>query len=155
MRRLWAPWRMEYIRVANKTKGCIFCERNQFVLKETPHAFAMLNLFPYNPGHFMVAPKRHIKDTTELTLDEIKEIFELINLGIEALKKEASPDGFNIGANIGKVAGAGFEGHLHFHIVPRWNGDTNFMPVIGEVRVVPEGIEKTYEKLKKYFESEE
>lgn len=115
----------------------------------------MLNLFPYNPGHFMVAPKRHIKETAELTQEELIEIFELINQGIEALKKEASPDGFNIGLNIGKVAGAGFEGHLHFHVVPRWNGDTNFMPVIGEVRVVPEGIEKTYEKLKKYFESEE
>jgi len=103
----------------------------------------------------MVAPKRHIKETTELTLEEIKEIFELINLGIIALKKEANPEGFNIGVNIGKVAGAGFEGHLHFHIVPRWNGDTNFMPVIGEVKVVPEGIEKTYAKLKKYFENEE
>ncbi len=145
---------MEYIRVANKPQNCIFCERNQFILKETDHAFIMLNLFPYNPGHVMVAPKRHVKEPTELTEQEILEIFRLINQSIEVLKKEANPDGFNIGVNIGKVAGAGFEGHLHFHIVPRWNGDNNFMPVIGEVRVVPEGIEKTFERLKKYFEKE-
>lgn len=151
MKRLWAPWRMEYIKVASKSQDCIFCKREQFILKETSQAFVMLNLFPYNPGHLMVAPKRHIKDLEDLTDEEIKEIFSLIKDSISALKKEANPDGFNIGVNIGRVAGAGFEGHIHFHIVPRWNGDTNFMPVIGEVRVIPEGIEKTYERLKKYF----
>ncbi|HOK23617.1 MAG TPA: HIT domain-containing protein [Candidatus Hydrothermia bacterium] len=151
MKRLWAPWRMEYIEVANKNTGCIFCERKQYVLKEGKYVFAMLNLFPYNPGHIMVAPKRHIKEPEELNREEVKELFEFINLSVKALKEEANPDGFNIGLNIGKVAGAGFEGHLHLHIVPRWNGDTNFMPVIGDVRVVPEGIDKTFEKLKKYF----
>jgi ATP adenylyltransferase len=115
----------------------------------------MLNLFPYNPGHMMVAPKRHVRELSDLSDEEIKEMFHLIKICINALKKEADPEGFNIGLNIGKVAGAGFEGHIHFHIVPRWNGDTNFMPVIGNVRVVPEGIEKTFEKLKKYFEGKE
>lgn len=146
---------MDYIKAAGKPSGCIFCEREKFVLKDGKLAFAMLNLFPYNPGHMMVAPKRHVRELSDLSDEEIKEMFHLIKICINALKKEANPEGFNIGLNIGKVAGAGFEGHIHFHIVPRWNGDTNFMPVIGNVRVVPEGIEKTFEKLKKYFEGKE
>jgi len=145
---------MEYIRIANKTKDCIFCLRNQYVLQEADKAFIMLNLFPYNPGHLMVAPKRHVSQLEDLTEEEMLEIFELLKRSIRALKTESTPDGFNIGVNIGKVAGAGFEGHLHFHVVPRWNGDTNYMPVIGNVRVIPEGIEATYQRLKKYFEGE-
>ncbi|MEO0258020.1 MAG: HIT domain-containing protein [candidate division WOR-3 bacterium] len=151
MKKIWAPWRMEYIKHATKSQDCIFCKREQFVLKETDLAFVMLNLFPYNPGHLMVAPKRHEKELEKLTNEEILEIFTLIKESIVALKKEGAPDGFNIGVNIGRVAGAGFEDHIHFHVVPRWNGDTNFMPVVGEVRVIPEGIQKTYERLIKYF----
>lgn len=151
MKKIWAPWRMEYIKQATKPQECIFCKKEQYVLKETKLAFVMLNLFPYNPGHLMVAPKRHVKELENLTNEEILEIFSLIKESMVALKKEGNPDGFNIGVNIGRVAGAGFEDHLHFHIVPRWNGDTNFMPVIGEVRVIPEGIQKTYDRLVKYF----
>jgi len=112
----------------------------------------MLNLFPYNPGHLMIAPKRHVANLEDLSNEELKEIFELTQKSVKVLKEVANPDGFNIGINLGRVAGAGFEGHIHVHVVPRWNGDTNFMPVIGETKVIPEGIEKTFKKLKPYFE---
>jgi len=143
---------MEYILHVDDSVKCIFCEKKEYVLKETRHAMVMLNLFPYNPGHLMVAPKRHVANLEDLTDEESKEIMELTQKSIKVLKKIANPDGFNVGINIGRVAGAGFEGHIHIHIVPRWNGDTNFMPIIGETKVIPEGIEKTYKKLKPYFE---
>ncbi len=158
MKKLWAPWRMEYILNVDKEVGCLFCnapkdkDDKRFILKRGKHSFIMLNLFPYNPGHLMVAPYRHVASFGDLTMDEIAEIGRFVQLCEEALKKEANPDGFNIGINIGRVAGAGFDGHIHVHIVPRWNGDTNFMPVLGETKVIPEGIRATYEKLKKYFE---
>jgi len=152
MKKIWAPWRMEYILHVDDSVKCIFCEKKQYVLKETQHAMVMLNLFPYNPGHLMVAPKRHVANLEDLTDEELKEIMELTQKSVKVLKEIANPDGFNIGINIGRVAGAGFEGHIHIHIVPRWNGDTNFMPIIGETKVIPEGIEKTFKKLKPYFE---
>jgi len=143
---------MEYILHVDDSVKCIFCEKKQYVLKETRYAMVMLNLFPYNPGHLMVAPKRHVANLEDLTDEELKEIMELTQKSVKVLKEIANPDGFNIGINIGRVAGAGFEGHIHIHIVPRWNGDTNFMPIIGETKVIPEGIEKTFKKLKPYFE---
>jgi len=152
MKKIWAPWRMEYILHVDDSVKCIFCEKKQYVLKETRYAMVMLNLFPYNPGHLMVAPKRHVANLEDLTDEELKEIMELTQKSVKVLKEIANPDGFNIGINIGRVAGAGFEGHIHIHIVPRWNGDTNFMPIIGETKVIPEGIEKTFKKLKPYFE---
>jgi len=143
---------MEYILHVDDSVKCIFCEKKQYVLKETRYAMVMLNLFPYNPGHLMVAPKRHVANLEDLTDEELKEIMALTQKSVKVLKEIANPDGFNIGINIGRVAGAGFEGHIHIHIVPRWNGDTNFMPIIGETKVIPEGIEKTFKKLKPYFE---
>ena len=143
---------MEYILHVDDSVKCIFCEKKQYVLKETRYAMVMLNLFPYNPGHLMVAPKRHVANLEDLTDEELKEIMELTQKSVKVLKEIANPDGFNIGINIGRVAGAGFEGHIHIHVVPRWNGDTNFMPIIGETKVIPEGIEKTFKKLKPYFE---
>ena len=143
---------MEYILHVDDSVKCIFCEKKQYVLKETRYAMVMLNLFPYNPGHLMVAPKRHVANLEDLTDEELKEIMELTQKSVKVLKEIANPDGFNIGINIGRVAGAGFEGHIHVHVVPRWNGDTNFMPIIGETKVIPEGIEKTFKKLKPYFE---
>lgn len=122
------------------------------MLQETEHALVMLNLFPYNPGHLMIAPKRHVANLEDLSSEELQDILELTQKSVKVLKEVAHPEGFNIGINLGRVAGAGFEGHIHVHVVPRWNGDTNFMPVIGETKVIPEGIEKTFKKLKPYFE---
>jgi ATP adenylyltransferase len=110
-----------------------------------------MNKYPYAPGHLMVIPKRHLKELGELTRDEMVDLFDLVKLGISALQKALNPHGFNIGANLGKVAGAGEDGHLHFHIVARWNGDANFMPVIGKTNVLSEHLEKTYERLLPYF----
>ncbi len=149
---------MEYILNVDKEVGCLFCnapedsDEERFILKRGKHSFIMLNLFPYNPGHLMVAPYRHVAHFYDLNQEEITEIGEFVKLCEKALSKEAQPEGFNIGINIGRVAGAGFDGHIHVHIVPRWSGDTNFMPVLGETKVIPEGIKATYEKLKKYFE---
>ena len=111
-----------------------------------------MNIFPYNPGHLMVAPYRHIGDFEKLNKEEIEEIMEFLKKSIEILKKVYSPDGFNIGLNIGKISGAGFDEHIHFHIVPRWAGDTNFMPVIGNTKVISEEIKRTYKKIKKYYD---
>jgi ATP adenylyltransferase len=111
-----------------------------------------MNIFPYNPGHLMIAPYRHIGDFEKLNNEEIEEIFEFLKKSIEILKKVYSPDGFNVGLNIGKIAGAGFYEHIHFHIVPRWAGDTNFMPVIGNTKVISEELKRTYKKIKKYYD---
>ncbi len=154
--RLWAPWRMPYVRTAGKgDTGCIFCAKpaeqqddaNLIVLRGT-HAFAMLNLFPYTSGHLMVAPYRHLPDISGLSDEESLDLWRLTRRCVRALEQVYQPDGFNIGFNIGRAAGAGIEGHLHLHIVPRWHGDTNFMTTIGEVRVLPESLEETYQRLK-------
>ncbi len=112
----------------------------------------MLNRFPYNPGHLMIAPYRHLGDIKDLTQEEILDIWRILRLSIKALKETMSPNGFNIGINLGRVAGAGFEGHVHVHIVPRWNGDTNFMPVVAETKVISESLESVYRELKKAIE---
>jgi len=157
MEHLWAPWRIEYIQNIRKTeqKGCLLCRKPQeendeasLILYRGKANFVMLNAFPYNPGHLMVAPYRHLADLQSLTDEEAKEHFALIKKGTALLTKVLNPAGFNIGLNLGRVGGAGIEGHLHTHIVPRWEGDTNFMPVLGDTRVVSQALADTYRKLK-------
>ncbi|MBS3917316.1 MAG: HIT domain-containing protein [Deltaproteobacteria bacterium] len=156
MKHLWAPWRMDYI-LRRKEKGCIFClhprcdgDRDNLILYRGNHAFVMMNRYPYNNGHLMVVPRRHCIDLESLNHFESKELFELLSASIRVLKKSLSPEGFNIGVNIGKVGGAG-EDHIHFHIVPRWPGDTNFMPILGETKIVPEYLSNTYQRLHSAF----
>ncbi|MEB2792801.1 MAG: HIT domain-containing protein [Caldisphaeraceae archaeon] len=155
-RNIWAPWRMEYIRNATKIKeeGCIFCkalttkEKESLVLCKGNTAFIILNRFPYNPGHLMIAPLRHVSSLEDLEKDELSEIGVLIKIAILSLKKAYRPEGFNIGVNIGEVAGAGVPGHVHVHVVPRWNGDSNYMTVIGGAKVIPQSLEESYNLLK-------
>jgi ATP adenylyltransferase len=153
LKTLWAPWRIKYI-LGKKSKSCIFCFKKtkgylekHLILHETDHSMTIMNKYPYAPGHLMVVPKRHLKDVRELTRDELVDFFELVQVSISALEKAFKPHGFNIGANLGKVAGAGEENHLHFHIVARWNGDANFMPVIGKTHIMSEYLEQTYDRL--------
>ena len=149
---LWSPWRSKYIEAfkdEDKNKPeCIFCEAKKsddaaekLVVIRRDLCFAMLNKFPYNNGHFLIAPYRHIGDFNSLTIDEMTAIMQLINDTIKVLDYSIKPHGYNIGANIGREAGAGVPGHLHFHIVPRWNGDTSFMPLISETKVVSQALE--------------
>ncbi len=160
MERLWAFWRAEYVKVAaREDMGCIFCElpkrsddRENLILLRGERAFVLLNRFPYNPGHLMVAPYRHVPSLEDLTPQEALEVWELTVKSMRALREAFSPHGFNIGVNVGRVAGAGFEGHVHVHVVPRWNGDTNFMPVIAETKVISESLERVYEELKAAIE---
>jgi ATP adenylyltransferase len=154
MERLWAPWRMAYIEVAAPT-GCIFCEKpaagrdeQDWILHRGEQAFIMLNAFPYNNGHLMVAPFRHTADLETLLPEEQSEIFDLTRLCVSVLRTAYRPDGYNIGMNLGKIAGAGVADHLHMHVVPRWNGDTNFMPVVGDTKVLPDSLDNTYRKLR-------
>lgn len=157
MKQLWAPWRMEYIK-SDKSNECIFCtlpasnndEKNYILFKGT-HSFVIMNTFPYNSAHLMVSPYRHINCITKQNETERNENIELTHECIKILRTVIEPDGFNTGYNIGKAAGAGYDEHIHCHIVPRWEGDTNFMPVLGEVKVHPEHIRSTYEKLHPHF----
>ena len=157
MKYMWAPWRIEYIQM-EKPKGCILCEKPRenndvlnYILYRGEKNFVILNSFPYNPGHLMVAPYRHVGNLEELADEELHEHFEIVRRGVKLLKQAFNPGGFNLGINIGAVAGAGIADHFHTHIVPRWSGDTNFMPVIAEARVLPEALAETYEKLKGKF----
>ena len=157
MKQLWAPWRMEYIK-SDKSNECIFCtlpasnndEKNYILFKGT-HSFVIMNTFPYNCAHLMVSPYRHINCITKQNETERNENIELTHECIKILRAVIEPDGFNTGYNIGKAAGAGYDEHIHCHIVPRWVGDTNFMPVLGDVKVHPEHIRSTYEKLHPHF----
>ncbi|HXF72467.1 MAG TPA: HIT domain-containing protein [Actinomycetota bacterium] len=163
MRHLWTPWRMEYIRAAKgEPEGCIFCELPRLgddaaarILARAGSAFAVLNAFPYNPGHLMVAPFRHVGELEEVTPEELADVDRLLQRSVVALKAEMEPHGFNLGMNLGRVAGAGIPDHVHWHVVPRWSGDTNFMPVIGETKVVPELLEETYRRLAPRFAGED
>lgn len=161
MDRLWAPWRMTYILDEDKPPGCIFClagdgkGADDLVLGVGEHCLVMMNKYPYNNGHLLVAPKRHIASLGRLDATEMASLLASVSLATEALGQAMSPDGYNVGLNLGLVAGAGIEDHLHFHVVPRWNGDHNFMTVLGEVRVIPEHIRQTHDKLKPYFASME
>ena len=156
--RLWSPWRMAYIRraAAPHEEGCLFCrvararaDRPHLVLARRPHALLMLNRFPYNPAHLMVAIHRHVPDFKGLTAAEQADWMALTALAERALTAEYHPDGMNLGVNLGRVAGAGFPGHLHQHLVPRWNGDTNFMPTVAETRVLPESLGRTWTRLRR------
>ena len=155
---LWAPWRMEYIKSA-KEPGCIFCDkprqrndRENLIVHRGAHCFVIMNKYPYNNGHLMVVPYRHQGNIESLNAAEKEEMMVLLQASVSALKKVMSPHGFNVGMNVGKIAGAGIEDHLHFHLVPRWDADTNFMPVTGHTKVVSEGLWETWEKLKEVFQ---
>ena len=162
MNKLWSPWRSKYIDSFNtndEPDQCIFCEamdqniedKKSLVVHKTDHTFTLLNLYPYNNGHLMVVPNRHIDEFSELTDDESVEIMQELKLAKSALTEIYNPQGFNVGANLGRASGAGIDEHLHFHIVPRWNGDTNFMPVLGEVKVISQDLIETKSKLLKAY----
>jgi ATP adenylyltransferase len=154
MDRLWAPWRMEYL-VQEKPAGCIFChtgsDRDRLILMSTPLTQVMLNRYPYVNGHLMVATRRHTVDLESLSDAEMLELFRTVDLCRSALTRSCAPDGFNIGINIGKAAGAGVEDHLHLHVVPRWNGDSNFMCMVADIRVIPEALLASYDRLLPFF----
>jgi len=159
MKVLWAPWRMGYILAENKADGCIFCpgtdrnvDQERLILHVGPRTMVVMNRFPYNNGHLLVAPVKHVSSLERLNQDETLGLLLMVRKSIEILKQVMKPDGFNVGLNLGHVAGAGMENHMHFHIVPRWKGDTNFMTVIEDVRVIPEHIKATYAKLVPLFQ---
>lgn len=147
-KQLWAPWRLEYIQQADELPGCIFCEpEEELVVARTDLAFALLNRFPYASGHLMIAPVRHAGELAELADDEALEIHRLTVQAIAALGSQYAPAGYNLGWNFGRVAGAGVVQHVHLHVVPRWAGDTNFMPVLADVKVMPEHLSEARRKL--------
>jgi ATP adenylyltransferase len=157
MKRIWAPWRVEYIRSKNPT-GCIFCDKpnenkdaENYILYRGELNFIIMNCFPYNPGHLMTVPYRHLGQLEDMTSDERREHYEIISRAVGVLREVTNTENFNIGMNLGRVAGAGISDHIHTHIVPRWNGDNNFMPVIGETRVISESLQDIYNRLKEKF----
>ena len=155
MKTMWAPWRMEYIH-GTKDEGCIFCkalsEQDGLTLYKGRTTLVVMNKYPYINGHLLVAPVSHISGLEQLDRNEKGDLLQTVDQSIAILKDVMRPDGFNVGLNLGKVAGAGVEAHLHFHIVPRWFGDTNALTVFAEVRVIPEHLKATYNNLKPYFE---
>lgn len=157
MKDLWSPWRIEYV-LQKKPKGCIFCTKCQenldeenLILFRGEHNFVILNRYPYNNGHLMVVPYRHVNMLNDLTPDEQVEMMQLVSLSIQVLTESMHPDGFNVGMNLGASAGAGIKDHIHMHVVPRWTGDTNFMPVLSDTRVIVEALEQSYARLKPLF----
>lgn len=154
MENLWAPWRIDYI-LSKKPPGCIFCDKpaenkdeETLILFRGKYHFIIMNAFPYNNGHMMVVPYRHTASLSGWAEQEQQEMMQLADLCVDLLKRTMHPDGFNLGINMGLVGGAGVADHIHLHIVPRWNGDTNFMPVLSDTRVISEGLQATYRKLK-------
>jgi ATP adenylyltransferase len=158
--RLWAPWRAAYVTGQHRTEGCFFCagltgndDRDSLILCRRPLAFLLLNKFPYTPGHLMAALNRHVGPLEDATSEELTEALALVQSAIAALRTAYRPDGFNVGINEGRVAGAGVDDHLHVHVVPRWHGDTNFMPVLGDVRVLSESLAGAYDRLRPLLSS--
>jgi ATP adenylyltransferase len=156
--RLWAPWRMAYVEGERKDEGCIFClaaesgdDAARFVLRRGERCLVMLNAFPYNSGHLMVSPHRHVASIEGLDHDELLELMTLTQQALRALRETYAPHGFNLGVNEGEVAGAGFAGHVHLHVVPRWAADSNFMAVTGDTRVLPQSLEDSYARLRERF----
>ena len=153
---LWAPWRLEYIQQADETPGCVFCAEAEGDIPEVESllvhrgelALVVANKFPYSSGHLLVAPVRHVATLGELTADEAAEIHELSVTALAVLGATYGPDGFNLGWNLGRVAGAGIVDHVHLHVVPRWSGDTNFMPILADVKVLPEHLRATRDRLR-------
>jgi len=155
MDKLWAPWRVKYVtEMIGKTKGCVFCkmlkerkDKKNLIVIRTKLSFTVLNLYPYNNGHILVLPNRHVADLSKLTEEENTDLFRLLNTTKSLLDKTLKPAGYNVGMNLGRVAGAGFPGHLHVHIVPRWKGDSNFMPVIGQTKVISQSLQTLHQRL--------
>jgi len=163
MKNLWSPWRSKYIesfKDEQSNGNCIFCEASgkkipdpkNLLVRNSKNSFVVMNLYPYNNGHLMIVPKRHLGSIEQLTAEESHELMDELILAEKVLQKVYAPQGFNIGANLGRAGGAGIEEHIHFHIVPRWNGDTNFMPVIGEVKVISQDLAETKLKLLNAYE---
>jgi len=155
---LWAPWRMEYVAVSNEKGECIFCPGNdrsrdeeRLILYVGDRSIVLMNRYPYISGHLLVAPVRHVSALDALADDEKLDLITMVEKCVGILKGVMNPGGFNVGLNMGRIAGAGVEDHIHFHVVPRWSGDTNYMTVVGEVRVIPEHIRATYKKLLPLF----
>ena len=155
---LWSPWRYQYIANIKNTKQCVFCidssaesDEKKFILFRGKYNFVMLNIFPYTTGHVLVSPYEHVSDFSDCSPEQTAEMMQLAKQCKLALERSYEPNGFNIGMNVGKCAGAGVEHHVHLHIVPRWIGDANFMSIVGESRVLPETLEVTYQKLRKFF----
>lgn len=160
MEKIWAPWRMDYI-LSKKKSNCVFCEKPQlnkkgknYILFRDTLGFIMMNIFPYNNAHLMIAPYRHAANLEDLTSEELAQMMFLVKKSLVSLKKAIKADGYNIGINLGTVAGAGIADHLHIHIVPRWLGDTNFMPILAETKVLPQHLDNTFEILQPFFQPE-
>lgn len=158
MKNIWAPWRITYIKEDSKENGCFLCnafqdnqDEKQLVIYRGKECFCLLNRYPYNSGHLMITPNKHKADISDLTDEEMLEIMKLTKDMKETLTKIMKPEGFNIGINLGKPAGAGLIGHFHLHIVPRWGGDTNFMPVISDVKIIPQSLEDLHKEFKKHL----
>jgi ATP adenylyltransferase len=158
LERLWTPWRLAYVSGGADSKGCVFCDAQHdeaaspLIVFRGPTCFVILNLFPYNNGHLMIVPNRHLGSLADATAEEACELMELARRAEIALTEVYAPHGMNMGINLGKPAGAGVLGHLHLHVVPRWNGDTNYMTIIGHTRVLPEELPQTAEKLRPQFQ---
>ena len=160
MKQLWAPWRMVYIDQDFIETGCIFCNRSgvqesrqALVLARTGHSIVMLNKYPYNNGHLLLAPQNHEKELSNLSVSEHADLNEALRRSVDIVRRVLTPSGINLGMNLGKCAGAGVEDHLHWHVVPRWEGDTNFMPVIAETRVMPQHLLDSYDRLAPHFQN--
>jgi ATP adenylyltransferase len=155
--RLWAPWRLEYLK-GEKSSDCIFCSKpalpddEAFIVHRGTSCYVILNAFPYTNGHVMVAPFEHVGDLRRLQADASAELMVLTQRSLAAIERVYGAEGFNLGMNLGDVAGAGFAGHVHMHVVPRWKGDTNFMPVVGDTRVMPEALPDSWRRLREAFE---
>ncbi len=158
MDRLWTPWRLAYVSGGGESPGCVFCnaltdpDAAPLILFRGAACYVILNLFPYNNAHLMVVPNRHVATLGEATADELNELIQLARTAEVAINQAYAPQGMNLGVNLGKPAGAGVPGHLHMHVVPRWTGDTNFMTVVGQTRVLPEELPQTADKLRPIFE---
>ena len=157
---MWSPWRSQYVSRADEDEGCFFCshlarddDEETGVLCRGDKTFVVLNAYPYNAGHVMVAPKRHVGDMADLERAELHELVDATQRSVALLGEAPKPHGYNVGMNLGDIAGAGVPGHLHVHVVPRWGGDTNFMPVVGETKVLPEMLADTYKKLRPVFDA--
>ena len=153
MERIWAPWRIGYIETP-KPEGCVLCDKPKeaddaasYILHRGRHNYIMLNRYPYNPGHLMIAPYRHLDSPDKLELAELHEHYEILTRCLKVVRAVFNSQGVNLGMNLGRVAGAGIDDHIHSHLVPRWDGDNNFMPVLGDVQVLPEALADTYNKL--------
>lgn len=160
MDRLWAPWRMGYIvKNSNEKHGCVLCEgikedsdRKNFVLYRGKHSFVVMNIYPYNNGHLLIVPYAHVPGVDDLVEEHFCDLMKNTQSAVNVLKQALAPEGFNVGINIGKAAGAGLPEHIHVQIVPRWNGDTSYITVFDDTRVMPESLDETYGKLKPYFD---